>query len=112
MNNSAGSSGPPNKRLKQSLLSFFTPQGDAIPQSTSSSAPLPQSTSSSAPPERSFSCLRRLKTYLRSTMGQERLNHLLMLNIHQDKADVVDMRSIARDFVSLHQTRRDMFGLF
>ena len=33
--------------------------------------------------ERSFSCLRRLKTYLRSTMSQERLNGLVaLLNIH------------------------------
>lgn len=31
--------------------------------------------------ERSFSGLRRLKTYLRSTMGQERLSHLALLNI-------------------------------
>lgn len=34
--------------------------------------------------ERSFSTLRRLKTYLRNTIGQMRLNGLAMLNIHQD----------------------------
>ena len=32
--------------------------------------------------ERSFSTLKRLKTYLRSTMGQERLVGLALLNIH------------------------------
>lgn len=32
--------------------------------------------------ERSFSSLRRLKTYLRSTCGQSRLNGLALLNIH------------------------------
>lgn len=32
--------------------------------------------------ERSFSAMRRLKTYLRSTMGQERLNNLVILHIH------------------------------
>lgn len=32
--------------------------------------------------ERTFSCLRRLKTYLRSTMKEERLNSLALLNVH------------------------------
>ena len=34
--------------------------------------------------ERSFSCLRRLKNYLRSTMGQERLTALALLNIEKN----------------------------
>jgi hypothetical protein len=44
-------------------------------------ATLPVTTCSS---ERSFSTLRRIKTYLRSTMGSERLNGLAMLSIHRD----------------------------
>ncbi|KAF0763212.1 52 kDa repressor of the inhibitor of the protein kinase-like [Aphis craccivora] len=32
----------------------------------------------------SLSSLRRLKNYLRSTMGQERLNGLAVLNIHKN----------------------------
>jgi hypothetical protein len=39
---------------------------------------------SSATAERSFSALRRLKTYLRSTMSQERLNHVTLLHVHQN----------------------------
>lgn len=38
---------------------------------------------SSASSERSFSCLRRLKTYLRNTTGQERLHHLSVLFIER-----------------------------
>ena len=34
--------------------------------------------------ERSFSTLKRLKTYLRSTMGQERLVGLVLMSIHRD----------------------------
>ncbi|XP_028044471.1 zinc finger MYM-type protein 1-like, partial [Rhopalosiphum maidis] len=34
--------------------------------------------------ERSFSTLRRLKTWLRSTIGEERLNGLALLHIHKD----------------------------
>ena len=33
--------------------------------------------------ERSVSALRRLKTYLRSTMGTDRLSGLALLNIHR-----------------------------
>jgi len=40
--------------------------------------------------ERSFSCVRRLKTYLRNTMSQPRLNHLLVLYVHQDLTDSLD----------------------
>ena len=34
--------------------------------------------------ERSFSALRRLKTFLRSTISEDRLNGLALLNIHRD----------------------------
>jgi len=44
---------------------------------------LPISTASA---ERSFSTLRRLKTWLRSRMGEERLTGLALLNIHRDIA--------------------------
>jgi hypothetical protein len=35
--------------------------------------------------ERSFSTLRREKTYLRSTMGEQKLNTSALLNMHQDR---------------------------
>ena len=34
--------------------------------------------------ERSFSALRRVKTYLRSSMNQSRLNHLMILHVHKE----------------------------
>ncbi|CAF1033294.1 unnamed protein product [Rotaria sordida] len=34
--------------------------------------------------ERSFSALRRIKTYIRNTTGQERLTCLALINIEQD----------------------------
>lgn len=37
-----------------------------------------------APSERSFSSLRRLKTYLRAKTGENRLNGLALLNVHRD----------------------------
>lgn len=44
-------------------------------------ATLPVSNASS---ERSFSCLRRLKTYLRSKTGEDRLNGLALIHVHRD----------------------------
>ena len=35
--------------------------------------------------ERSFSALNWVKTYLRSTTGDSRLNHLMMLHVHKDR---------------------------
>ena len=37
--------------------------------------------------ERSFSTLRRVKTWLRSTMGDARLSGLCMLSVHREKVD-------------------------
>ena len=39
--------------------------------------------------ERSFSALRRLKTYLRSTMGQQRVSNIALINIERAYADSV-----------------------
>ena len=47
--------------------------------------------------ERSFSTMKRLKTYLRSTMGQTRLNHLMILNI--EILDCMDFTAVANEFV-------------
>lgn len=55
-------------------------------------APLPVSVASS---KRSFSCLRRLKTYLRGRTSEERLNGLMLLNIYRsievDYEDVINI---------------------
>ena len=65
-----------------------------------------------ASPERSFSALRRVKTYLRSTMSQERLNHLMVLHIHQDEVDKLDLRAIGNEFIGEMELRKRMFGHF
>ena len=52
--------------------------------------------------ERSFSILRRLKTYLRNRTGEERLNGLALLNIHRD----VDVTSDRILDILARKTRR------
>ena len=41
----------------------------------------------SATAERSFSSLRHVKTYLRTTMTQERLNHLMMIHVYTQRQE-------------------------
>jgi hypothetical protein len=67
---------------------------------------------SNAEAERSFSALRRLKGYLRNSMNQERLNHLAVMHVHQDRLDIVDQELIAKEFVSKCETRQLVFGDF
>ena len=62
--------------------------------------------------ERSFSALRRMKTWLRSTMHQTRLNWCMILHIHSDETDKLDLIAVANDFVSRNSSRRSIFGEF
>ena len=50
--------------------------------------------------ERSISVLRLLKTYLRSTMGQERMTSLALMYIHRDME--VKETDIVSDFARSH----------
>lgn len=60
----------------------------------------------SATAERTFSTLRRLKSYLRSTM---RLNHVILLQTHKECADALDLVTTAKEFVSANDHRRFYF---
>ena len=49
--------------------------------------------------ERTFPALRRLKTFLRSTVSQPRLNHAMIAYIHKDRTDEISVDNIAQQFV-------------
>ncbi len=53
--------------------------------------------------ERSLSALRRIKTYLRSTMSQQRMNRLMLLHIHKSHTDCLNLVEVANDS-SRHRT--------
>ena len=50
--------------------------------------------------ERSFSKLKLIKTYLRSTIAQERLNSLSMLSIACEIANAIDFEVFLNDFAN------------
>ena len=60
--------------------------------------------------ERSLSAVRCIKTYLRSTMSQQRLNNIMLLNVHKDLTDGLDLPTVARQFVDANERRRHFFG--
>ena len=59
-----------------------------------------------------LSGLRRLKTYLRSTIGQARLNHLMVLHCHQDRVDQLNLQAIAQEFISANEKQSKFFENF
>ncbi|KAK0152297.1 Zinc finger MYM-type protein 1 [Merluccius polli] len=67
---------------------------------------------SSSEAEQSFSALRRLKTWLRSSMTQMRLNHAAVCHVHQDMLDDVDTQQICQQFIDVNEKRRHVFGSF
>ncbi|QQP40570.1 Zinc finger MYM-type protein 1 [Caligus rogercresseyi] len=60
--------------------------------------------------ERSFSALRRLKTWLRNTMKQERLTHLAIMNAPSDLLDECDVSALLEEFISRSTEKRSTLG--
>jgi hypothetical protein len=70
---------------------------------------LPCSVASS---ERSFSTLRRVKTWLRSTMSQSRLTHLAIMAVHRNMLPDIDTKQLMASFVGKTAERTSIFGKF
>ena len=62
--------------------------------------------------ERSASAIRRIKNWLRSTMSQERLNHCMLLSIHKEKTDEINLKNVTNVFCEANEKRRRTFGIF
>jgi hypothetical protein len=60
--------------------------------------------------ERSFSKLKLLKSYMRSTMTQERLNGLAMISIESDVFEDTDYEGVIKDFISRNRRRMLLFS--
>jgi hypothetical protein len=81
---------------------------ETLPHFTEVAKTLASIPATSCSAERSFSCLRRLKTYLRSTMGQDRLSALGLLSIERAYANRLDVNSI----LDVFGRRRGRDGMF
>ena len=56
--------------------------------------------------ERSFSKLKLIKTYLRSTMGQERLTGLVLISIEHEESRKVDTSDLIEKFARRKSRKR------
>ena len=54
---------------------------------------------------------RRLKTWLRNTLSQPRLNHNSICNNHKEMLDELDLGAILNDFTSRSDIRKRQFGI-
>ena len=57
-------------------------------------------------PERSFSSLKRIKSSLRSTMSEDRLNNLAILSIEKNISADLNVERVVDVFASKHNNRR------
>ena len=62
--------------------------------------------------ERTFGLMKLIKSYLRATMKQSRLNHLMILSSYKSRLDQLDLSKIASSFISVNDERRHTFGRF
>ena len=62
--------------------------------------------------ERTFSTLCCLKTYLRTTMTEKCLNHLILLHSLKQRTDEIDLYKAAKEFVQRNSRRFEFFGTF
>ena len=62
--------------------------------------------------ERMLSALKRIKTCLRNSCGQARLNHLMAMHVYRDDIDEIDPKLVAREFVGQNEKRLSLFGRF
>ena len=67
---------------------------------------------SNAVSERSCSSLKGTKTWLQTTMTQERLDHCLLLHVHKSLTDNLTLTSIANEFASRNNSRLRIVGQF
>ena len=62
--------------------------------------------------ERTFSTARRLKTWLRSTIAQERFSNLTILNSHKERTDRLSLLDIAaNEFTERNSNRKRNCGI-
>ena len=45
-------------------------------------------------------------------MSQERLNHLMMLNVHKERLDSLDLKKVANEFCAVRNYGAHVFGVF
>ena len=56
-----------------------------------------------------FSALKLMKTYLRSSMGNNRLHALMLMHVHKNILDNINLADVANQFVDRKDRRKQIF---
>ena len=51
-------------------------------------------------------------TYLRTTMTQERLSHLMIMHVHKDRTEKLDLKLVLNDFVGESEHCNGIFAKY
>ncbi|KAK9691121.1 hypothetical protein RND81_09G177100 [Saponaria officinalis] len=95
----------PNKLLSATEILEFVKSADCYPNASIAYRIFLIVPVTVASAERSFSKLKLIKTYLRSSMSEERLNGLAMLSIEKELLENIDVDDIINDFASQNARR-------
>ena len=88
------------------VLLQLLPLNDAFPQLTKLIRIAMTIAVSSAHCERTFSALKRIKTYLRSTMGEQRLSDFAVLSVEREISSSLDLEDVVSEFGGIDRNRR------
>ncbi|GJZ55028.1 zinc finger MYM-type protein 1 [Tanacetum coccineum] len=99
----------PNKNLGPVDILNFLKERDVFPNAMIAYRVLLTIPVTVASAERSFSKLKLLKSYLRSTMSQERLNGLALIAIENEQLDNIDYEDLMNSFASKNARRSTLF---
>ena len=100
------------KELVEFVQSLSATTKSFVPQVTVLAKILLVMPATNAVSERSFSAMKPVKVYLRSTTSDCRLNHLMVLHVHKDRTDSLNMVEVANAFVERNDSRHPIFGAF
>ena len=88
------------------VLLQLLPQNDAFPQLTKLIRIAMTIAVSTAHCERTFSALKRIKTYLHSTMGEQRLSDFAVLSVEREISSSLDLENVVSEFGGIDRNRR------
>ena len=98
--------------LKNGVLTKSSVRNKELPNPKNRSKQILVNPATSAAGERSFSTARRLNTWLRSRMNQERFSNLTVLNIYKETTDSLSTIDIANEFTDSNTNRKCKFDTF
>ena len=62
--------------------------------------------------ERTFSAMRRLKSWNRARSGANHLNNIMFANLRKEDMDETDVTEVAREFIQANSKREHFLGTF